>query len=353
MRLLAVAAFFIGTGLNSMSVAATDGGSILQPTPKASICNAAPLNYPGPLPKTFNVDPDYFTAFQSDPAEYLGQYAVHLTALSARALVSKEAQLKLHNELIGVARDEPLKWVKNQDAPFYMELMVLTPYVIAYAQQISYLEQDKRDLIEGWIEQRLKLLKGASDSSKLNNREYHFSFVQAVYGHATQNNRLTKQAYKVFTRAVRNQRSDGSLPEDSERGGSALHYSSHAIGNLVALADVLELSGINAYDYEIDGKSLHTMVAFLVAADRNPKLIEGYAGGNPEFSKYQFPGTSPSKQAMDWKSNEQIGWAYYYMDQFPGHLNTRALLSMTPFLRNRQIGTPHQPWGHARCYLGY
>lgn len=336
----------------SVPAVAADGGSILKPTPKASICNAPPLRYPGALPPTFNIDPDYFAAYQSDPADYLGNYATYLTALSARALVSRDAQERLHTELVKVAMDKPLRRTKDQEGIFYMELMVLTPYVIAYAQQRNYLEAGDRKLIEGWIEKRLGYLKAGSNRFALNNREYHFAFVQAVYAYATDNQRMTRQAYREFTRAIKGQRRDGSLPEDSQRGGSALHYSSHAIGNLVALADVLEVSGFDAYNHEFEGKSLHTMIAFLIAANNDPQLIVGYASSDPEFSQYQFPGTSPSRQAMDWKKNEQIGWAYLYMNRFPDHANTQGLRAMTPFLKNREIGTPHQPWGHARCYLG-
>ncbi|AWB47896.1 hypothetical protein HYN69_04660 [Gemmobacter aquarius] len=337
--------------LAPLHCAASETGTIMQPTPKAAFCNAMTLQYPGALPEYLDINQDYAKAYQSRADDYYHNYAIYLTSLTSRALLSKEQRNRLIAELVKVATEKPIKWPPQNDPPVFYEMLVLMPYTVAYAHSRSFMDDDQKSRVEKWIRSRIKLLS-KGEEKRTNNRAYHFGAVLAAYGYASGDESYTKRALAVYKNAIKKQRDDGSLKEDSERGGSALHYTNQAIGNLVAMAEILQSSGIDAYGYEVNGKSLHTAVKFLLDARRDPSLIVDYAKDNPKFSVFQFPGSSPENQDMGWKKFDTISWGYFYMARFPEHANTKRLLSISPFLRSGQVGNPDIAVGNARCYLG-
>jgi poly(beta-D-mannuronate) lyase len=347
-KVVSAAAFML---LSAVPVSAA-AGTIMEPKPKASFCNAMPLNYPGFLPEYLDMNADYAKAYQSSADDYFHNYALYLTSLTSRALLSSEQSGKLVAELVKVAESRPITWPRPNDPPHFHEMLVLMPYTVAYAHVKSSMTEGQQKLVESWIKSRIKLLSKGLPEQKTNNRVYHYGAILAAFGYATGESAYSKKAYGIYTTAIKKQRDDGSLMQDSERGGSALHYTNQAIGNLVALAEILQSSGYDTYGYELKGRSLHTIVQFLLAAGSNPALIKGYAEDNPEYSQFQFPGSSPDNQDMGWKRSVIISWAYFYMARFPDHPNTKGLMSISPFLRSGQVGEPDIATGNARCYLG-
>jgi hypothetical protein len=344
-------AFFVTFSM--VGAAHAERGSIMKPTPDFRLCNAPPLKNPGPLPEYLDIEQNYADAFQSDASERIGDYAVYLTSLTSRALTAASYREQLASEILSVARQKPLKWPPEDGAPHYHELLWLTPYVIAYAHTRGLFEKSEQKEIETWIKSRFKLIeKTGLAKQRTNNRVYHYGAALSAYGYAVGSKSHMRKAYGIYKTAIDKLRVDGSFLEDSERGGSALHYTNSAIGNLVAIAEILETAGYDAYGYSNEGRSLHLAIGFLMRANANPSLIEGYASSNPLHSAGQFPGTSPARQSMSWKTNEQIGWAYFYIARFPQHENSRALLSASDFLRSGGVGRPSAAFGNARCFLG-
>lgn len=351
MRYLQRALLAALTTLSAQYANAADTGTIMQPNPKAAFCNAMRLQYPGPLPEYLDINQDYQKAYQSSADDYYHNYAIFLTSLTSRALLSNDQRSRLISELVKVAADQPSKWPPQNDPPVFHEMLVLMPYTVAYAHSRAFMGADQRSLVEKWIKSRIKLLS-KGEEKRTNNRAYHFGAILAAYGYASGDQSFTKRAWAIYKNAIKKQRDDGSLKEDSERGGSALHYTNQAVGNLVAIAEILQSSGLDAYGYEVNGRSLHTAVKFLLDAGNDPSLIVGYASGNPTFSKFQFPSSSPENQDMGWKKYDTISWGYFYMARFSDHPNTERLLATSSFLRGGQIGNPDISVGNAKCYLG-
>lgn len=346
--------FLLGafTALSTQFAHAADTGTIMQPKPKAAFCNAMPLRNPGPLPEYLDINQDYSKAYQSSADELFHNYALYLTSLTSRALLSADMRQKLIAELVKVAVEKPITWPPQNDPPHFHEMLILMPYTVAYGHSKSLMTADQQRVVEQWIKSRIKLLSKGLPNQKTNNRVYHYGAILAAFGHATGDASYTKKAIGIYTTAIKRQRDDGSLRQDSERGGSALHYTSQATGNLIALAEVLTSSGYDAYGFEHNGRSIHNIVRFLLAAGSNPSLIRDYAAGNPEYSQYQFPGSSPDKQDMGWKGSTTISWGYFYIARFPDHPNAKGLLAISPFLRSGKVGDVDIATGNARCYLG-
>lgn len=349
-----VSGLLLGLIIGLLPLTATaERGVILTPTPKNSdLCFRTALNYPGPLPPVLEMPLDYAEMYVSQEADYLDRYAAFMNVLVARALVSDEMQERLKHEMLTIARTKPMKWPDKDNPQHHFEFITLMPYVVGYAHHKNSFTADERAEVEGWISSRLKLIGNSLLDQKANNRVYHLGAIIAAYGYATSDPKLTRKAFNVYKTAIRYLRDDGSLREDSERGGSALFYTSSALSSLVTLADMLQSSGVDAYAYTHKGKSIHDAVGFLIAASNDPSLIYGYATQNDRQRNLAIPGYSPDNFDMTWKENDMFAWAHLYMARFPDHPNTAALLKMSKFLRGDRIGYVNSPAGHARCFLG-
>jgi poly(beta-D-mannuronate) lyase len=331
-----------------------DAGTILDPAGKASLCNAMAAQSPGPLPAKIGISAVYAENVGSDVSEFTDRYATYITALTSQAVVSKRAADELRNEIVGNARQRPLDYnARDEVPPIFHVLSVLTPQAIAYAQHSSEYSDEERAVVEAWLLDAIKKLQGdyALKKFKLDNKQYLFGVLMAAYGYGAGDEQMINKAFGIYKTAIKGQRKDGSLPRDSGRGGSALHYSNQAVGNLIALAELLSSAGFDAYGFEVRGKSIDTIISFLLDATEDPALIAGYAN-DPETRDASFPGTSPTNQDRNWPKYASSSWGYFYFARFGNNENAQRLLKLSPFLKSGSVGEPNGPYGNARCYVG-
>ena len=76
---------------------------------------------------------------------------------------------------------------------------------------------------------------------------------------------------------LRTMRDDGSLPWETSRGSKAIQYSGYTITKLLRLAEILRIQGVNLYEVELNGKTIHDNVSFYLDVLTNPQLIHKYA----------------------------------------------------------------------------
>jgi hypothetical protein len=334
---------------------ATDASaSILEPSGTAASCSSYSAPHPGPLPDEISISNSYHETYLSDFDNYMHAYAMHITASSAQAVVSNKAAEDLRAEIVANAGRRPIKYdISAETPPIFHVLLVIVPQALAYARDKKRYTPDEQALVEAWL---VKLIKGlqkdyALQNFKLDNKQYLFGVLMAAYGHAANDKQMLNKAFKTYVTAIKGQRKDGSLPRDSGRGGSALHYSNQAVGNLVVLADVLETAGLDAWGYQSGTKSIHSIITFLLDATENPSLIADYAN-DPETRDASFPGTSPTNQDRSWPNGEMASWGHYYLAKFGRNENAIRLFKLSPFLSSGKIGHPDGPYGNARCNAG-
>ena len=328
--------------------------SILKPSGNTQSCLSFSAPYPGQLPEEISISNNYRETYLSDFDNYMHAYAIYLTAMSSQAVVSDQAADKLRDEIVSNAQRQPIRYNVSADTPpIFHVLLVAVPQALAYARDKARYAPEEQAVVEAWLLKVIKDLQKdyALQKFKLDNKQYLFGVLMAAYGHAADDKQMLNRAVKTYTTAIKGQRKDGSLPRDSGRGGSALHYSNQAVGNLVALADVLETAGIDAWGYRSGDKSIHSIIKFLLDATEDPALIAGHAN-DPEMRDASFPGTSPTNQDRSWPNGEMASWGHYYLKKFGKNENASRLFSMSPFLSSGRIGQPDGPYGNARCYAG-
>ncbi len=350
----------IGLALASEASAA----SIFMPAANPSYCptsmssldtGSSVQKYPGELPARLDQDfSQYRKIYQSNIDDYMHAYADYIMMLGGAASVSKEARDTLRKETVANAKREPIKYnAKAKVPPNFHVILVMAPLTMAYAQRKTDYSTEEQKIIEAWIEKKINVVLrdrylGSVDTD---NKKYFLGVWLAAYGQASGKTKYTERAVTIYKKAIDKQRKDGSLKHDSQRGGSAIHYTNQAVASLVTLAEALSTTGFDAYGYKKGARSLHSIVKFLLDATENPKLIAGYAS-DPEWSKSSFPGYSANKQALHWMKNHASVWGYYYINRFGDTDLGKRLRTISPFLRDGGMGVFENTVGNPLCVLG-
>ena len=117
---------------------------------------------------------------------------------------------------------------------------------------------------------------------------------------------------------LRTMRDDGSLPWETSRGSKAIMYSGYTITKLLRLAEILRIQGVNLYDVELNGKTIHDNVSYYLDVLTNPQLIHKYAkadfasGGDIPYNEQEENG--------QWSGHH--AWIPLYILRFPNHHNS-------------------------------
>ncbi|EBA13246.1 hypothetical protein RCCS2_05154 [Roseobacter sp. CCS2] len=72
-------------------------------------------------------------------------------------------------------------------------------------------------------------------------------------------------------------RPDGSFPFETARGQWGVVYQSRNIAHLLTIAEAARNQGVDLYSYAPNGVSIHDAIRFMIAANDDNSLIDGYA----------------------------------------------------------------------------
>ena len=312
-------------------------------------------NYPGDLPDRLDQDfSKYREIYQGEIDDYLHAYSDYLMLLTAHATWSLDASARLKTEILKNAIRQPLKYnAKAEGRPTFHVLLIMVPITIAYAQHKNDYTKDERKLVDNWIKNKLNTIMKDSylGFTDTDNKKYYIGVWLAAFAKATGDTSYLNKAISIYKKAINKQRKDGSLINDSQRGGSAIHYTNQAVMSLVTLAEMLTEAGFDAYGYQNGGRSIHTIINFLLSATKDPALISGYAS-DPVWSNSSFPGYSAQNQQLKWMNNQNSVWAYYYLNRFRETEIGKQIRSIAPFVRNRKIAVHENAGGNPVCFIG-
>ena len=142
------------------------------------------------------------------------------------------------------------------------------------------------------------------------------------------------QSEQVFKLYLDTARADGSFPAETRRGISALKYSNMAIGELVMLAELSAMEGVNLYDYRSPkGVTLHQAIGFVAKAMLDESLIAGYAKENYAPTD-KGDGSAQARHFV----HDHMGWVQIYTQRFPQHANTKLLDKVMQSSQVRKAG---------------
>jgi Alginate lyase len=132
---------------------------------------------------------------------------------------------------------------------------------------------------------------------------------------------LTARAASLYRAYMDTMRADGSFPEETKRGTSALKYTNMALGALVQAAEMAPISGDDFYGYRSRSGDLHRAVEFLLDALDDETRVEGYAAAAVAPTDAPRP---DGRQARGFLKT-QMGWVQPYIARFPRLETSRRL----------------------------
>lgn len=317
-------------------------------------CAVSSRSVPAPF---LMVDPkdDYYGATSDPMSEALDGYADAVGRLGALAFGSGAAQARLRSAILSWAQADAMQWPRNWNdgddsgpATVYFTIHTLVPVIVAYGEHRALFSAEEQVTIEAWMK---RLIDRTGNNQRMrdwsvDNKGYLWGSAAMAYGIVTQDQSYIRSGTRSYQTAIRNIRSDGSLPNDSGRGGSAVHYTNKAIASLVLTAELAAGAGIDLYGFEAGGRSIHSAIRFLLDSTDNPRLIAGYAA---EETGRGFRGFDPTNQRLVWMRQSDASWGLYYTKRFSGTELANRLRSTSSFVRAPRPETDAPAGGLARC----
>ena len=157
---------------------------------------------------------------------------------------------------------------------YYTRKWTLAGLALSYARVRSAATPAQRDTIEAWLRQlaAATIEHAAAHKGARNNHYYWEGLAVTAAGAVTGDARSLAWGRQVFEDAMRQIQPNGSLPNELERAGKALHYHLYAAAPLVMMASILDLQA----------PQLDRLVRFSAAGVTDPVAIEKMTGFKQE-----------------------------------------------------------------------
>jgi hypothetical protein len=301
--------------------------------------------------------PDRYTGkLASDVSAKLDRAKDHFMSVGEAAFFSKAAKDQLRNDLLAWVDADALQWPETWNtgddrgpATVYFTTVTLLPMIVTYGHHKNIFDEMEVERIENWFRDRLDTVGNTPwmHKWKLDNKKYLYGSVQMALGIITDDVQRVNLALNIYETAIQGMRKDGSLPGDSGRWGSAIHYTNAAIASLVVIAEMAANQGIDLYSYQSDNKSLDHAIAFLISATKDPSLIADYAKERPG----SFRGYSATNQKIDWNNKWGGFWGHYYTSRFPESESAKNLRDISTIVRTNRSEAHDISGGNPLCFV--
>ena len=317
------------------------------------------------LPQTFKTVIEYTGGKEANSEEAVSNYREYFMSLSSRARISSENAKVVRDEIVRIAVAKKMRWAddwkKNESNALFFTTSIASPIAIEVFFQKEDFGKDELEIVIDYLNslnKQLREVKRIRNEWSGDNKSFDYAVFSYTLGLITGDEKNKKRAVDIFKLAIRELRNDGSIIPDSERVGSALHYSNKAIAALVTLSELALIDGLNLYEYSHQGygqsdvkKDLNLAIKFLLEAGEDEKLIHSYAiqgerAGNTGFKEY-----GATNQDKRWLKNSMISWGYYYLRRFPDSQLSQKMLKLSSFLNSGRKGYGEIAGANPRCFI--
>lgn len=284
-------------------------------------------------------------------------------AAAAFGTDDEAARRAVVDNLVRWAKGDALgKFKKDPEATMYYNLdRTLLPVIVSFSlvEDGPDMAADDRRVIEQWLDE-LVWRRGPGRerdpdlSSSRNNHRYLSDSVTMAWGILRGDDEWFRAGIERYLDALEQMRPNGSLPLETARGARALNYQRHAIGSLVAIAEMAAAQGYDLYGLEgEDGQSIHTAIRFLLDGVDHPEIVWRYAMEN------ENPGPWRNYKVQDLgfmtkrgHGRHYMAWAEAYMARFAGsELALRLQAELDAFGSAEQPLIDEYIGGNASCFF--
>lgn len=209
----------------------------------------------------------------------------------------------------------------------------LLPTIVAFAtaRDQPELQPAARLRIAGWLERLVdsRTPPPANSVTRRNNHHYLRGSVDMAWGALTGDDPLFATGIQTYRDALAEMRADGSLPLETARGARALWYQRHAIASLVVIAEIAANQGIDLYGAQVEGRSLHDAIRFLLEGIERPAKVLPYAVADANSGTARDP-RDQDLSFLETRGHDRhyMAWVEIYAARFPSRPESRRLLAL-------------------------
>ena len=196
-------------------------------------------------------------------------------ALALRRGASEGTKKQIAATLIAWASADALKnsmYRPGKQTVDWQAMTLIVSILTTTAALSPELNDNDRVVIGPWLN-RIVTKTAASRWDRQDNKSYMAAYITMIWGLMTQDTDAVQAAIDVVKLAIHDMRPDGSFPTDSARSGMGLHYSSFATGHLIMMSALIySNTQQDLFSYNVDGRSVHNAVSFILKALKNPVI---------------------------------------------------------------------------------
>jgi len=177
--------------------------------------------------------------------------------------------------------------------------------------------------------------------------------INMQWGILSNNQSRYERGVDGYLRALGQLRGDGSLPLETERGSRALWYQRHALATLTTMAEIAQTQGHDLYNRQVNGKTIHLAVRYLLRALDDPTLVHGYAAANyAPGSNRNFKSQDTGFLQFGGHGRHYMAWTEAYRRRFPNNANTRQIgVLMSGIRETNKPLIDEYSGGNASCFF--
>ena len=178
-----------------------------------------------------------------------------------------------------------MQWAKNDalskniqasygSRPVEYEVLVMLSRIIETVAALGpAMPEDERKVVGPWVHALVKKAQKSKWLSRQDNKQYLVDYIQALWSVTNGDQKAIEQLARNYKHAIHDMRNDGSIVQESVRGGSSLQYQATATQVLLKQAALIKnVTGVDIAEYTAEDKrSLSDAVKNIAAGYKNPK----------------------------------------------------------------------------------
>jgi len=264
-----------------------------------------------------------FSAFEDAVSKLAAANLVAANRRYADCLIATLTEWARHDALMEFHYTKDIRqgWFQVESTLFAigLALAAVRPGITGRAGELGY--------IDAWLRRVANkhfAVPGQPGGTCCNNHYYRRALYETIIGVMTADDRMFRNGMGAIYSALSGATRDGALPLEMKRGKRAPHYQNFAVMYLAMIAEIAARQGYDMWNLEVDGKSMHSLVAFNNRILADPRVVLAYNGGKPFTLRYQ-------------KDNQYFAWFEIYLARFRNPAMEAWIAHRRP-LYNRSLG---------------
>ena len=317
------------------------------------------------LPDIFETIVGYTGGSEAASEKAVSNYRKYFMSLSSRARISSQEARDARLEILRISKAKKLKWAedwhKNDTNALFFTASIAAPVAIEVIFQKDRFNKDELNIIIDYLEflnSQMRKVRLIKNNWETDNKSFDYAVFSYALGIISNKKKHKDRAINLFKQGIKELRKDGSIIVDSQRVGSALHYSNKAVSALVTIAELATLDDINLYKYSYKGfsssspkKNLNLAIGFLLNSAEDETLIHKYAIEGEKKGSTGFQRYSATNQDKRWLENGLVSWGYYYIRRFPESELSKKLVKLSTFINSGRKGYGEITGANPRCFI--